>query len=136
MIDSSARREARLLQRLIASVFIGLGGWCLVAPGSVISLIVLPEQQAHTTLVLVSIGAFGAQACLAGLFAAFSVFTKQTFLAFAIALLPFFVFDWWFYAVHPLYNELILIDVFGNVIMLALCWRGYKLLSGEATVTE
>ena len=135
MTDISARqREAKILQRLIAAVFIGLGGWCLIAPASVVSLTVLPEHQAYSTLVLVSIGAFGAQACLAGLFAAFSVFTRQTFLAYAIALLPFFGFDWWFYSVRPLFNELILLDVVGNVVMLALCRRGYILLGDETTV--
>lgn len=126
--DHKSARQALLLQRLIAAVFILLGGWCLVVPGSVIALTVRPEHQAQSLLALVSIGAFGAQACIAGLFAATSVFTHRTFAAYGIALLPFFAFDWWFYSVKPLFNELILLDAIGNVIMLALCWRGYRLL--------
>lgn len=127
--NSVAVGEARVLQWLIAAVFLGLGGWCLIAPGSVIALTVRPEHQSQSLLALVTIGAFGAQACIAGLFAAFSVFTRRTFLAYGIALLPFFVFDWWFYAVEPLFNALILLDAVGNVIMLALCWRGYRSLA-------
>lgn len=121
---------AQSIQRLIASVFLGLGGWCLVAPASVIDLTVRPEHASHDPIVLVSIGAFGAQACLAGLLAALSRFTRATFLGFGVAVLPFFVFDWWFYAVEPLFNELILIDAIGNVILLVLCWRGYQLAEG------
>ncbi len=115
------------LQRLIAAVFFGLGGWCVIAPASVIDLTIRPEHASHAPIVLVSIGAFGAQACLAGLFAALTRFTRATFLGFGAALLPFFVFDWWFYAVQPLFNRLIVLDVAGNLIMLALCWRGYRL---------
>lgn len=119
--------KVRNIQWLIASVFLGLGGWCLIAPASVIDLTVRPEHASHDPIVLVSIGAFGAQACLAGLFAALSRFTRATFLGFGVALLPFFAFNWWFYAVEPLFNELILIDAIGNVIFVVLCWRGYRL---------
>lgn len=119
---------ARNIQRLIASIFLGLGGWCLIAPASVVDLAVRPEHASHELIVLVCVGAFGAQACLAGLFAALSRFTRTTFLGFGIALLPFFVFDWWFYSVEPLFNEMIAIDAVGNVVMLALCARTCWLL--------
>jgi hypothetical protein len=125
---------AIFIQRLIATVFFVLGGWCLVAPGSVIALTVRPEHQSNTLLALVTMGAFGAQACIAGLFAALSRFTHRTFAAYGISLLPFLVFDWWFYAIKPLFNELILLDVVGNVIMMALCWRGYRLLSNALAI--
>lgn len=123
MADGSI--EARRLQVAIAAVFLILGGWCLVWPSSVIALTVRPMYQTDHLLALVSLGAFGAQAMLAGLFAAFSRFTRWTFAAFGIAILPFFVFDWWFYDVVPLFNELILLDALGNVIFIALCARGY-----------
>lgn len=125
-------KEARRLQHAIAAVFLILGGWCLAWPGSVVALTVRPEYQTDHLLALVSLGAFGAQAVLAGLFAAFSRFTRRTFVAFGIAILPFFVFDWWFYAVVPVFNELILLDALGNVIFIALCARGYFIL-GERT---
>ena len=56
----------------------------------------------------------------------FSIFTRRTFLAYGIALLPFFVFDYWFYAVEPMLTEIGLLDVVGNIIMLWLCWIGWK----------
>jgi hypothetical protein len=128
---SKQHEQARTLQTLISIVFVVLGGWCLLAPGSVIALTVRPEHQSQSLLALVTIGAFGAQACIAGLFAGLSIFTRRTFAAYGFALLPFFAFDWWFYAVEPLFNAMILLDVAGNAIMIALCWRGYSLLDSE-----
>jgi hypothetical protein len=115
------------IQRLIAAVFLVLGGWCLVAPGMVADLCLTPAYRAQDAPVVpILIGCFGAQAGLAGLFAGFARFTKTTFLVYGIALLPFFVFDWWFYAVVPVFNELILLDAAGNLIMLALCVLGWR----------
>lgn len=130
MVSNEAR--ALRLQRLIGAVFLGLGGWCLIAPGSVIALTIRPEHQSDSLLALVTMGAFGAQACIAGLFAMTARFTAATFLAYAVALLPFFVFDWWFYAVEPLFNALILLDVAGNAVMLGLCLYGWRLLRAAA----
>lgn len=121
-------REARGWQLLIALVFVGLGAWCLVAPMTVIDLTVRPAHQNDLRLTAITIGAFGAQAVLVGLVCATSRFTDRTFLALGIAMLPFFVFDWWFYAVEPLFNGLILLDVAGNLVMLAACLRGWWLL--------
>ena len=131
--ETASAREALVMQRCIAAVFLGLGSWCLFAPGSVIALGVRPEHQSQSLLSLVLMGAFGAQACLGGLFAWFATFTRRTFIAYGIALLPFFVFDWWFYAVRPVLNELVLIDAIGNLAMLLLCWRGAHLLRYTAT---
>jgi hypothetical protein len=113
---------------LIAAVFLGLGGWCLLAPMSVVELTVRPDRQTGLPLTAVPIGAFGAQAMLVGLVSATSRFTANTFLALGLAMLPFFVFDWWFYSVQPLFNQLILLDVAGNLAMLAACARGWWLL--------
>lgn len=123
------------IQRAIAAVFLILGLWCLAAPASVITLTVRPEFQSGDPLLPLAIGAFGAQAILAGLFAALSSFTRITFLVFGIALLPFFVFDYWFYFIEPIFNALILLDVVGNVIMLALCIVGYRTLGARPSKT-
>ncbi|MFT3727356.1 MAG: hypothetical protein QM759_06005 [Terricaulis sp.] len=128
----SASSEALVLQRVIAFVFFTLGGWCLVAPASVIALTVRPAFQSFAPFTLVVGSAFGAQAVLAGLFAALSRFNASTFAAFAISLLPFFVFDWWFYQIEPIFNELIALDVVGNSVMLALSVRGFLLLQNNA----
>jgi hypothetical protein len=117
---------AHTAQRGIAGIFLILGAWCLIAPQSVLTLGLRPEFQTDDLLASVLMGCFGAQAVLAGLFAAFSIFTRRTFLAFGIALLPFFLFDYWFYAIQPIFNELVLMDAVGNVIMLWLCWIGWR----------
>src|SRR5262245_59895154 len=118
--------SVRAIQYLIAAVFFILCGWSLVAPASVLTLGLRPEFQDFDKIHLIMTGCFGAQACLAGAFVAFSTFTKRTFIAFGVAVLPFFGFDYYFYAVEPIFNELILIDALGNVIFIALCAYGYR----------
>jgi len=126
----------RTLQRSLALVFFVLGGWCLFAPTSVLALTIRPEYQSDAPLVPVLIAAFGAQALLAGLFAAFSRFERVTFLAYGVALLPFFVFDYWAYAVVPLLTPLGLLDVVGNVMMLIVCVMGYRLAGSQIPATR
>ena len=122
----------RQIQWLLAGVFFVLGGWCVISPSSVMALTIRPELQTDHPVALLALGAFGAQACIAGLFAAFARFTKATFLAYGIGLLPFFVFDWWFYAVEPVFTPLGMLDALGNVIMLGLCGLGWRAAGREA----
>ena len=114
------------IQWAIAAVFFVLGGWALLAPGSVIDLTLLPHYRTGTPILRFAIACFGAQAVLSGLFAAFSRFTAATFLAFGIALLPFFAFDLWFTAIDPVFTRLGWLDAVGNVVMLGLCVAGWK----------
>ena len=115
-----------LAQRLIAVPFLGLGAWCLFFPGMVERLGLRPEYFHGTTTSAVLIGCFGAQAMLAGLFAWFSCFTRATFLAYGIALLPFFWFNYWFVFVVPVFNAWMALDFVCNGAMLALCVVGYR----------
>lgn len=116
----------RHVQYLLASVFFVLGGWCLLAPRSVMLLSFQPQYHSQDPIVTFAIGCFGAQALIAGLFAALSTFNKRTFLGYGVALLPFFAFDYYFYAVVPMLSVVGLIDAVGNVVMLALCYLGWK----------
>jgi len=118
--------SARKIQHLLAAVFLLLGGWCLIAPGSVLDLAIRPEWRSDAPIVPVLMAAFGAQAMIAGLFAATATFTRTTFAVFGAALLPFFVFDYYFYAIEPMLTEIGLLDAVGNAIMLVLCWLGWK----------
>lgn len=131
--DAHAVREVRSatsrLRRLLC--FFALGGCCLVTPASVMELTVREAYRSDHALMLISLGAFGAQAVLAGLFAALSRFTRLRFMGFGLAVLPFFVFDRWFFAVEPIFNELILLDAAGNLTFIALCAQGYILLRTE-----
>lgn len=124
--------SVRTIQLLLASVFFVLGGWCLVSPGSVLALTITPAWQSAAPIVPVLVGAFGAQALIAGLFAAFARFTRATFFAYGIALLPFFVFDYYFYAVQPMLTVVGLLDAVGNVVMLGLCVLGWRAAGAEA----
>jgi hypothetical protein len=98
----------------------------LLAPGSVIELTFLPEYRTGTRILPFVVACFGAQAIISGLFAAFSRFTRATFLAYGIALLPFFAFNYWFTLVDPVFTRLGLLDALGNVVMLALCVVGWR----------
>jgi hypothetical protein len=118
--------SVRFIQWAIAAVFFVLGGWALIAPQSVIDLAFLPEYRVGTPVLPFAIACFGAQAMISGLFAAFSRFTRTTFLAYGLALLPFFAFNWWFTFVDPVFTTVGLLDAAGNAIMLALCVVGWR----------
>ena len=124
MSDNS--RRVRHTQWAIAAVFFTLGGWALAWPQGVIDLTFLPQYRAGGPMLAFTVACFGAQAMIAGLFAAFSRFTRTTFLAFGIGLLPFFVFDIWFTAIDPVFTPLGWLDAVGNVIMLGLCVAGWR----------
>ena len=116
----------RTIQLALASVFFVLGGWCLVSPTSVLDLAIIPEYRSDAPIVPVLMGAFGAQALIAGLFAAFSRFNKATYVAYGLALLPFFLFDYWFYFVEPMLTKIGLLDAVGNAVMLLMCALGWR----------
>jgi hypothetical protein len=116
----------RQIQLGLAAIFFILGGWAMLAPRHVIETVVRPEFQNFDRLTIICMACFGAQACLAGLFISFSRFTRATFLAYGIALLPFFGFNYWFTRIEPVFNSLGLIDLAGNITMLALCYYGWR----------
>ena len=119
------------LQYLLASVFFVLGGWCVVAPSSVVDLAFRPEYHSSARVVPVLVVGFGSQALLSGLFAAASRFTRWTFLAYGIALLPFFAGDLYFYFAKPMLSEIGMADLVGNIIMLWLCVAGWRTASAD-----
>lgn len=123
---SGAAVAVQRIQWGIAAVFFILGGWALLAPQSVIDLTLLPQYRTGTAILPFVVACFGAQAMISGLFAAFSRFTRATFLAYGIALLPFFAFNWWFTFVDPVFTRIGLLDAVGNIIMLALCVVGWR----------
>jgi hypothetical protein len=122
----------RRIQTFLSTVFFALGGWCLVSPSSVLALTIRPDYQSAAPIVPFVVGCFGAQAMIAGLFAAFSRFTGATFVAYGVSLLAFLVFDYWFYFVVPLFTPLGMLDAIGNVAMLALCLLGWRAAKSEA----
>ena len=114
------------IQWSIGAVFFILGGWAMLAPQSVIDLTFRPEFRSGGRIVPFVVACFGSQAMLSGLFAVASRFTRTTFLAYAVALAPFFVFDVWFTFVDRIFTPLGLLDGVGNIVMLGLCWIGWR----------
>ncbi|RJF89697.1 hypothetical protein D3874_24260 [Oleomonas cavernae] len=121
-------------QRIIAVMFLGMGGWCLVAPASINALAIRPEAQVDSATFRLMIGCFGAQAMLVGLLAATARFTRTTFLAFGLAMLPFFAFNYWFYVEQPILNELMALDFIANLAFVVLCVIGWR--RGPASPAE
>jgi hypothetical protein len=115
------------IQRLIALPYLILGGWCLIAPGMVERLTVSPSYQHLSQTSALMMGCFGAQAVLGGLFVWFSIFTRCTFLIYAIALLPFFWFNYWFVFVVPVFNQWMALDFISNAAMLSLSLWGWRI---------
>ena len=120
------RLDPVLIQRGVAAVFFVLGSWALFAPRSVIDLTLLPQYRLADPILAFCVACFGAQAMISGLFAAFSTFSRTTFLAYGIALLPFFGFNWWFTFVDPVFTMMGLLDAAGNAAMLGLCVMGWR----------
>jgi len=116
-----------VIQRLIALPFLILGAWCLAFPAMVERLGINPEYQHLSMTTALMMGCFGSQAILSGLFAWFSRFTRATFLAYAIALLPFFWFNYWFVFVVPVFNRWMALDFVSNAFMLALSLWGWRI---------
>lgn len=131
MIQSGLRYHAAMtpliLQRLIALPYLTLGSWCLVAPHMVEALMFNPAYQHLSATSALLIGCFGAQAVLGGLFVWFSRWTRTTFLVYAIALLPFFGFNYWLVYELPILNRWMALDFGANAAMLGLSLWGLRI---------
>jgi hypothetical protein len=125
-VENQPAMTPQRIQWFIALVFFILGGWATFFPQHVIDTVFLPEYRIEGRILPFMMACFGAQALLAGLFAAFSKFTSTTFLVYGIALLPFFGFNYYFTVHDPVFTRMGLIDALGNIIMLALCYAGWK----------
>ena len=124
--------SARHLQFALAAIFIGLGGWCLLMPQLVETLVLKPQYQHLSPASALWIGCFGAQAVLVGIVIATSEFRARTFLFFGLAgSLPFFVFNWYFYFVAEMFTAWMLLDFVGNLGILACGLAGWRLLSRQ-----
>ena len=117
------------IQRLIAIPYLLLGGWCLFAPQTVERLTIAPAYQHLSTTSALIIGCFGAQAVLGAIFIWFSRWQRETFLAYAIALLPFFCFNYWFVFEVPVFNRWLVLDFGANAVMFVLSLWGWRLMA-------
>jgi hypothetical protein len=123
--------SARTAQFLIAAVFLMLGGWALFAPASVIALAVTDAYQDNTFLTRLTMACFGAQAVLFGLMTLVVQWNARSFAVFAVLLLPFFGFNYWFHYEVPVLNSIGMLDFAGNVTMLVLAIAGWRAARAE-----
>ncbi len=120
------------VQYALAAIFLGLGGWCLVAPQSVEMLVFKPGYQHMSATSQLLFGCFGAQAVLAGVLIATSDFRPSTFLIFGVlGSAPFFVFNYYFYFIQEMFTQWMLLDFAGNIGILSTCLLGYWLRRKE-----
>lgn len=115
----------RIAQSLIAAVFLLLGGWALLAPASVIDLAVTEAYRDSTFLTRFTMACFGAQAVLFGLMTLAVRWSARGFLVFAVLLLPFFGFNYWFHYEVPVLTSIGMLDFAGNLTMLACALAGW-----------
>ncbi|GLQ23831.1 hypothetical protein GCM10007853_17050 [Algimonas ampicilliniresistens] len=123
---------ARRIQTLLALVFLGLGGWCLLMPAMVERLALLPEFQHNSATTRLLMGCFGPQAVLCGTVILLSEFKAKTFLVFGlVGSIPFFAFNYYFLFVVQMFTPLMWLDFAGNVAILTLCLWGWRLKRAE-----
>lgn len=120
------------IQRGLAFIFFSLGGWCLIDPVTVESLVLRPEFYIGTSASALLLGCFGAQAVLVSVVMWTSVFRPNTFLIFGlIGSLPFFAFNYYFYFEAKMFTEWMLLDFVGNLGILGCGLLGYRLSKRE-----
>lgn len=124
--------SAKHIQVLLGLIFLLLGGWVLLFPGQVEALALNPNHVIGTQTSRVLFGCFGAQAVLCGTVIVSSHFTARTFLVFGlVGSLPFFLFNYYFVFVVPIFSKWMILDVMGNVGILALGLMGWRLRARE-----
>lgn len=122
------------VQRLLAFIFLGLGGWTMLFPGTVEMLAMRPEHYVGNASSRLFIACFGAQAVLVGVVIIASRFVPRTFLVFGLCgSLPFLAFNYYFYFVRGMFSEWILLDFIGNLGILACGIAGYRLSVRESS---
>ncbi|KAJ3075372.1 hypothetical protein HDU98_008326 [Podochytrium sp. JEL0797] len=115
---------------LLSATYIGLGGWCLVHPPSVVNLCfvnTLPEPTGRFDLAL---RCFGAQACLVGtMWAVTKPKGRYTYAVWAAAMVPFIVFDAMAYQYGMLTFFGFAVDLVGNLVQMGICYSAWRKFS-------
>lgn len=124
--------SARTAQFLIAAVFLALGGWALFAPASAIDLAIAAPYRDDSYFARFAVACFGAQAVLFGLMALVTRWSARSFAIFAVLLLPFFGFNYWFHYEVPVLTSIGMLDFAGNVTMLVLAIMGWRAAKAQA----
>lgn len=117
------------LQTLLGGVFGGMGVATMLFPVKITELSFRKEflgPEGVTPALKLAIQCFGSQAALCGLLILSSKFTRRTYRNFGLAMIPYFVFDWYFWQSGALTDFGALGDAAGNVIFTLCCLAGYS----------
>lgn len=123
--------RARLCQFVIALVFLGLGGWALFAPQSVVDLALTESYREDSFILRFTMACFGAQAVMFGIMALVVKWKARAFATFAVVLIPFFIFNWYFHYEVPVLTTLGMLDFAGNLVMFIACLVGWQAARAE-----
>ncbi len=123
---------ARLAQIYIASAFLGLGGWALFFPGHVIDVAITENYRENTFLIRFTMACFGAQAVMFGIMALVVKWSARAFAIFAVVLVPFFIFNWYFHYEMPVLTSIGMLDFAGNLTMFIACFIGWRAADKQA----
>ena len=125
------------IQKMLSLIFLILGGWCLLYPGTVEAMVLKPEFYVGNSTSMLFIGCFGAQAVLGGVVIWTSIFTARTFLIFGfVGSVPFFVFNFYFYFFEKMFTDWMLLDFVGNIGILACGIVGYRMSIKESKANK
>ena len=117
---------------VLGTIFLVLGLWALMLPGVVERIVLTQDHVIGSSASAVLIGCFGAQAVLCSILIFTTKFTSRTFLIFGlVASLPFFVFNYYFVFINPIFTNWMLLDFVGNVGILLCGVIGWHLKRNE-----
>ena len=120
------------LQRFLGFIFLSLGLWALLLPAQVEQFTFSPNYVVGNATSAVLVGCFGAQAVLCAVLIFTTQFRAQTFLAFGvIGSVPFFVFNYYFVFVVPMFTHWMLLDFVGNLGILISGILGWRMKQRE-----
>ena len=127
--------KAITIQRILGSIFLILGSWVLLFPGHAEQTVLSSEHYIGTYTSAVLIGCFGAQAVLCSILIYTAVFTPRTFLCFGlVGSIPFFIFNYYFLYVVPIFNSRMFLAFVGNIGILLCGIAGWRIKRDEEIV--
>ena len=124
-------------QVFMGTVFTGMGLVTILLPSEVAKLSFSSSflgKEGVTPALKLVMQCFGSQASLCGLLILTSNFSRRTFKYFGLAMVPYFIFDYYFWHIGALTLFGALGDGIGNAIFGACCYLGYRTSKEENCV--
>ena len=118
-------------KKVLGIAYMSLGLATMLLPDAMIELSVTDPAQGNSLTRLI-FQCFGLQATLCGLVAYASEFKRSTYIVLGLAILPVFIFDYWFVAIDPVMTPFGgIADGIFNVIFVTMCAIGAGLIGRD-----